>query len=99
MVLADDRILEYLDDVEAATPSEMIKDGFVRYSSGYVSQRCSELVKHGLIKRYGQGVYMITDRGREYLRGEIDTSEDAPDEVPSTDDSSGPTEGDNHEQA
>ena len=98
MVLADDRILEYLDDVEAASPSEMIKDGFVRYSNGYVSKRCSKLVEHGLLKRFGQGVYAITDRGRKYLRGEIDTSENAPDDVPSANHGEEPTAENNHEQ-
>lgn len=98
MVLADDRILEYLYEEDAASPSEMIKSGFVRYSNGYVSQRCQKLVEHGLLKKYGQGVYAITERGEKYLRGELDTSEDAPDEVNNHADN-GPTAGDNQEQA
>ncbi|MCJ0620097.1 MarR family transcriptional regulator [Haloarcula hispanica] len=98
MVLADDRILEFLNEEEAASPSEMVKSGVVRYSNGYVSQRCQKLVEHGLLKRFGSGVYAITDRGEGYLRGEIDTSEDAPDEVESSVDD-GPTASENHEQA
>jgi DNA-binding PadR family transcriptional regulator len=99
MVLADDRILEYLSEEEAASPSEMIKSGFVRYSSGYVSQRCSKMVEHGLLKRFGTGVYAITERGEQYLEGELDTSVDAPDRVESSVDEKGPNAGENHEQA
>ncbi|MFB9813079.1 winged helix-turn-helix domain-containing protein [Haloarcula sebkhae] len=84
MVLADDRILEYLSEVETATPGEMVKSGFVRYSNGYVSERCQKMADKGLVNNLGRGVYAITERGEQYLRGEIDTSEDAPDRVKSS---------------
>jgi len=84
MVLADDRILEYLSEEETATPGEMVKSGFVRYSNGYISQRCQKMAERGLVRNLGRGVYTITERGEEYLRGEIDTSEDAPDRVESS---------------
>jgi len=98
MVLADDRILEYLYDEERGTPSEMVKSGFVRYTSSYISQRCQKLVEHGLVQNLGRGVYTITDRGEMYLEGKLDTAEDSPDRVPSVDEN-GPTTGDSHEQA
>jgi len=98
MNLADDRILEYIQKNESGSPTEMAESGYVRYSKQYISTRCKKLVEHGLLKHLGNGVYVITDRGEGYLRGEIDTSEDAPDEVPQVDDESGPTAGDNHEQ-
>lgn len=97
MVLADDRILEYIRDNEAARPKMMTDSGDVRYSSSYVSQRCQKLVEHGLLNNLGDGVYVITERGKGYLDGEIDTSEDAPDEVNSQN-NSGPTAGENQEQ-
>ncbi|NLV14430.1 MarR family transcriptional regulator [Haloarcula argentinensis] len=84
MVLADDRILEYLSEVETATPGEMVKSGFVRYSNGYISARCQKMSEKGLVNNLGRGVYAITERGEQYLRGEIDTSEDAPDRVESS---------------
>lgn len=93
MVLADDRILEYLREEDAATPSEMVKSGFVRYSNTYISQRLAKLAERGLVKKLGRGVYSITERGERYLDGEIDTSEDMPDEVPQVDENSGPTAG------
>lgn len=91
MVLADDRILEYLREEEAATPSDMVKSGFVRYSNTYISQRLSKLAERGLVKKISRGVYTITERGEQYLDGEIDTSEDMPDEVPEVGDNGGPT--------
>lgn len=99
MVLADDRILEYLYEEETASPSEMAKSGFVRYTSSYISQRCQKLVNHGLLRNLGRGVYTITDQGEQYLRGELDTTEEGPSRVGTSVDSDEPTAGENHEQA
>ncbi|MEA5406365.1 hypothetical protein VB773_01380 [Haloarculaceae archaeon H-GB2-1] len=68
MVLADDRILEYLSEEETATPGDMVKSGFVRYSNGYISQRCQKMAKRGLVKNLGRGVYTITERERSTYR-------------------------------
>ena len=81
MVLADDRILEYIRENDSGGATEMAESDYVRYSQSYISKRCKELVNHGLLQDLGNGVYIITDRGEEYLEGEVDTSEDAPDEV------------------
>ncbi len=81
MVLADDRILEYIRKNGSGRPKAMVDSGYVRYTRSYVSQRCKKLVNHGLLDDLGNGVYIITDRGEQYLDGEIDTSEDAPDAV------------------
>ncbi len=83
MVLADDRILEYIREKGSGRPKEMEDSGYVRYSRAYISQRAKKLVKHGLLEDLGNGVYVMTDRGEKYLDGEIDTSEDAPDEIDS----------------
>jgi repressor of nif and glnA expression len=39
-----------------------------------------KLEEHRLLKHLGNGVYVITERGEKYLDGELDTSEDAPDD-------------------
>jgi len=92
MVLADDRILEYIQQEGSGRPKEMKDSGYVRYSRAYISQRCKKLVEHGLLEDLGNGVYVITERGEKYLDGEIDTSEDAPDEVESPfEDNNGPS--------
>lgn len=82
MVLADDRILEYIREEGSGRPKAMADSGYVRYSRPYITQRCKELVERGLLDHLGNGVYVITDRGERYLDGDLDTSEDAPDEVP-----------------
>jgi len=69
--------------------------GYVRYSRQYVHKRAKKLVQHGLLEHLGNGVYVITERGERYIDGEIDTSEDAPDEI----EPDGPTGDKNHEQA
>jgi repressor of nif and glnA expression len=96
MSLADDRILEYLRENETAGATEMSKNG-VRYSQGYISKRCKKLLNHGLIRHLGNGVYAITERGEKYLDGELDTSEDAPDEV-NNGVSNGPTASDSENE-
>lgn len=81
MTLADDRILEYIRREGSGSPKQMKDSGYVRYTRSYISKRCKKLVEHGLLNDLGNGVYTITERGERYLDGEIDTSEDAPDEV------------------
>jgi len=98
MVLADDRILEYLRENETAGSTEMHESGEVRYSQSYISERCKKLASNGLVKPLGNGIYGVTDRGKKYLDGEIDVSDDAPDEVNSPSNTeSGPSAGENHE--
>jgi len=98
MVLADDRILEYIQKHDTGRPKEMKDSGYVRYTRSYISKRCKILVEHGLLDDYGNGVYGTTDRGERYLKGEIDTSEDMPDEVPSSE-NDGPSPGDSMEHS
>jgi len=97
MVLADDRILEYIRENGSGSPKQMVDSGYVRYTRSYITQRCKKMVERGLLNDLGNGVYTITKRGERYLDGEIDTSEDKPDEVPEMD--NGPTAGGDEEQA
>jgi hypothetical protein len=48
----------------------------------HVSRRCKKLAEHRLLRPLGNGVYVITNRGRGYLDGEISTYENEPDEIP-----------------
>ena len=75
MVLADERILEYIREHESGAPKEMEDSGYVRYSRQYISQRCKKLVDYGLLKHLGNGVYIITETGRQYLEGKVDAEE------------------------
>jgi len=80
MVICDDRILEYLSEHETGTPKQMADSGLVRFSRSYITQRAKVLLDHGLIRHLGNGVYMLTDEGQQYLDGELDAAELEPDE-------------------
>lgn len=75
MVLADERILEYIRANESGTPGQMAKSGYVRYSDAHISRRCKKLVDHGLLQHLGNGVYVLTDDGEAYLEGELDAED------------------------
>ena len=79
MVIADDRILEYLNENETGTLKQMADSGYVRFSRSYITQRCKKLLNYGLIRHLGNGVYMITERGQEYLDSDLDAAELEPD--------------------
>lgn len=71
MVLADERILEYIREKGSGAPKEMADSGYVRYSRQYISQRAKKLVENGLLTHLGNGVYVITDEGEAYLDEEF----------------------------
>jgi predicted transcriptional regulator len=71
MVLADDRILEYIHNNGSGAPKEMKDSNYVRFTRSYISQRCKKLVDEGFLRHLGNGIYVITDRGEKYLNGEI----------------------------
>lgn len=75
MVLCDDRILEYIEKNDSGSPTEMEESGLVRFSSQYIGQRCKELAEYGLLRHLGNGVYVLTEAGEKYLKGELDASE------------------------
>lgn len=72
MVLADDRILEFIRKKESGRPKAMADSGYVRYSREYINQRCKKLVEEGFLNHLGNGVYVITEIGVKYLDGELD---------------------------
>jgi predicted transcriptional regulator len=72
MVLADERILEYLLDTETSTPKKMADSGDVRFSRQYIGDRCQKLADFGLVQHLGNGVYRITEDGQSYLEGNLD---------------------------
>jgi Mn-dependent DtxR family transcriptional regulator len=74
MVTADDRILEYLSENETGTPKRMADSGYVRFSRSYITQRCKKLLNYGLLRHLGNGVYVITEEGKQYLKGELDAA-------------------------
>lgn len=75
MSIVDERVLEWLDSHETANPAKIKDEAGLPYSKGYVAQRCQELEEKGMIRSLGRGVYMITERGEDYLIGEYDARE------------------------
>ena len=75
MTIADERILEHLNEVETDTPKGMADSGRVRFSRQYIGERCRKLADYGLVQHLGNGVYRITSAGEEYLEGELDAED------------------------
>jgi predicted transcriptional regulator len=74
MVLADERILEYILKEGSGSPKQMADSGLVDFSRPYISRRCKKLAENGLLKALGNGVYVITEEGEAYLNEEYDVS-------------------------
>lgn len=72
MSLADDRILEFLQEEGPYSPSRMAKDDRLGFSRSHINRRCKQLTEEGLAENLGNGVYSITDKGEGYLNGEED---------------------------
>jgi len=75
MTLVDDRILEYLYENEAASPTEMMKGGPIKFSRAYIGRRCKKLKDKELLREISDATYVITEDGEAYLRGHLDTED------------------------
>ena len=94
MSIVDERILEYLDEHELGSPSEIHQAASMDYVNGYFSERIRELAEHGLVQQVSpRGVYRITDRGEQYLAGDYDARDnnESPDEPEETETDGGTT--------
>lgn len=82
MVLADERILEFLESEGPHSPKRIADSGFVNYSRQYVNTRLTILEDVGLVEknRIGRGVYGITEDGESYLAGKLDAADLKPEE-------------------
>ena len=76
MTIWDDRILELARERDSVSPKELKDSGYFKISRQQISRRLGKLRDHGLLQDLGNGVYIITDRGEQYLDGEISTYED-----------------------
>ena len=71
MTRADDYILEFLDETDIVATPQVIAVN-IDYSRQYVNQRIRLLADQNLVQNTGDGLYQITQRGREYLNGDLD---------------------------
>lgn len=75
MTIWDDRILEYIRENDSGSPAELEESGYLRVSRSHISRRLRRLGEYGLLQHLGNGVYVITDEGEEYLEGELDAQQ------------------------
>lgn len=75
---ADYFVLEFLDRVDGVQTPKCIApnigppDG---YNQKYVGTRCRHLADLGLVERTDRGLYRISEKGRDYLEGNIDDND------------------------
>jgi len=89
MTIWDDRILEIAREEDSVTPKKLAETDYFAVSKTQISRRLRKLTENGLMQHLGNGVYVITERGEQYLDGEISTYEDEPNQIPETDDDNG----------
>jgi len=75
MSIWDDRILEFISENDGGSVGEIADHKLIRVSQPHVSRRCTVLADHDLLRPLGNGVYMITDKGMQYLDGDLDAEE------------------------
>ena len=73
MSLFDDRVLEFIQENETGSPKQMKDEGPIHYTRQHIARRCRKLADEGLLRHVGNGVYMITEQGEDYLEGKLDT--------------------------
>ena len=77
----DDSILEFLAEHEVALPPRGLEINLQRNNVGIsyrtINRRLKELQRDGLVEKIDEksGYYAITEKGRDYLSGELDASE------------------------
>lgn len=72
MVSTDDRILEIML-ADGAKSASMVADyRQIHVSSRQITNRMSKLASHDLISGLGNGIYVLSRRGRGYLAGDYD---------------------------
>lgn len=65
----DERILEYLRDEGVGTPNK-IADHLSKHNN-YIGERCRKMLDHGLVERVDRGVYIISNKGEDWLDEKI----------------------------
>jgi predicted transcriptional regulator len=75
MTIWDDRLLEIIREEGSGSPSELAESEFIRVSRQHVSRRLKKLSEHGMLDHLGNGVYVITELGIDYLEGDLDADQ------------------------
>jgi len=78
MTIADERILEFLHEEDPRQSKQIaneLAEKGIEFNDKYIGRRCLELSEYGLLRNLGNGIYTVTDLGREYLNGELNANE------------------------
>jgi len=75
---SDERILEVLYSSDLVLSPAVIEKNIDK-SREQINRRLSVLVEYGLVTRVDRGYYEISDRGVEYLSGDLDADDLDPD--------------------
>lgn len=70
MTQADGRILETLAESDLVLSPRILAVN-TDYSRHYVSRRLGKLRDAGLVEKIDEGLYQITQKGQDYLAGDI----------------------------
>jgi predicted transcriptional regulator len=74
MTQADERILEFLHEKDIVASPGVIATN-LDYNNKYISERCSKLVDAGLIQRVDASNYRLTEKGEQFLEGELESED------------------------
>jgi len=74
MTSADNRILEFLDEKDIVATPQVIAAN-IDYTRQYVNKRIRILAQNELVEKNDEPLYQITERGRQYLEGELDVDD------------------------
>lgn len=77
MTKSDPIILEFFEETTIAMPPAVVSYNLQGVSHPTVKRRLPVLEEHGLVTKVDEnrGYYRITDRGREYLAGDLDADD------------------------
>jgi predicted transcriptional regulator len=74
MTIWDDRILELASNQNSVKAAELKRTDYFHISRAQISRRLKRLSEKGLLDDFGNGVYVITSDGIDYLNGDLDAS-------------------------
>lgn len=74
MTKSDDPLLEHIREHGVGTPAKAAEAVGIHHV--HAGRRLRALRDHGFVCRYVDGVYLLTEKGRAYLAGELDDATD-----------------------
>ena len=70
----DYEILSFFKEHDILVSPKVLGEN-IDYDRQYTGKRCRALERSGLLKKYENGLYGLSERGRKFLNGKIDPRE------------------------